>query len=183
MLITSLPERIYKASKLWMWQKFHYSVARMGHFGSSSSRLCFMDTDSLFNSYQRERSSLEIHEINELLRTGQRIPFEASLTAQRMTNHYLQSYGEILDYSSITEVRLTLSKEIYNRCSILIKHQFIFGRNLSVTESLRTKNPTEKSSRTGSSAGLFGKNDPKSTSILKGRIGRSNYQTNRNVIA
>ena len=62
-------------------------------------------------SYQRERSALEISEINNLLETGNRIPFETSLTAKRMTNHYLQTFGRIIDYSSLTEVRLDLTKE------------------------------------------------------------------------
>ena len=61
-------------------------------------------------SYQRERSALEISEINNLLKTGNRIPFETSLTAKRMTNHYLQTFGDIIDYSSLTEVRLNLTK-------------------------------------------------------------------------
>ena len=62
-------------------------------------------------SYQRERSALEISEINSLLETGSHIPFETSLTAKRMTNHYLQTFGRIIDYSSLTEVRLDLTKE------------------------------------------------------------------------
>ena len=106
--LTFLSERVYKYSKFLMWIKFFYISARMGQFASYYSRLAFMDTDSLFMSYQRERSSLEIAEVNDLLRSGRRIPFEDSLSAQRMAEHYLKTWGPILDYSSLDEVTTIL---------------------------------------------------------------------------
>ena len=57
-------------------------------------------------SYQRERGALETAEINRLLASGERIAFETSLTAERMTTHYLQTHGSFLDWSSLAEVRL-----------------------------------------------------------------------------
>ena len=115
---------------------FFYITGRMGHFANSHARLCFMDTDSefkktlpprrlkkrkqenhtvfssgFFMSYQRRRTPLEMEEVNTLLAANQRIPFYQSLTAQRMTTHYLSTFGSILDWSSISQVRPLFSKE------------------------------------------------------------------------
>ena len=120
---------------------FFYITGRMGYFANSHARLCFMDTDSkprqktprryqqdeqkekenrtvffssgFFMSYQRPRSAFEIEEVNTLLATNQRIPFYQSLTAQRMTTHYLSTFGSILDWSSISQVRPLFSKEAF----------------------------------------------------------------------
>ena len=62
-------------------------------------------------SYQRERSGAEIEEVNDLLASGRRIPFYQSFTAERMTNHYLQTFGAILDWSSIGQVHPLFSKD------------------------------------------------------------------------
>ena len=64
-------------------------------------------------SYQRPRSAHEIEEINTLLASNQRIPFYQSLTAKRMTTHYLSTFGSILDWSSIGQVRPLFSKEAF----------------------------------------------------------------------
>ncbi len=117
---------------------FFYITGRMGHFANSHARLCFMDTDSefkktlpprrlkkrkqenhtvfssgFFMSYQRRRTPLEMEEVNTLLAANQRIPFYQSLTAQRMTTHYLATFGSILDWSSIGQVRPLFSKEAF----------------------------------------------------------------------
>ena len=117
---------------------FFYITGRMGHFANSHARLCFMDTDSefkktlpprrlkkrkqenhtvfssgFFMSYQRRRTPLEMEEVNTLLAANQRIPFYQSLTAQRMTTHYLSTFGSILDWSSISQVRPLFSKEAF----------------------------------------------------------------------
>ena len=39
-------ERVYKLSKLFMWQKFAEVTSRKGYFARAGARLAFMDTDS-----------------------------------------------------------------------------------------------------------------------------------------
>ena len=70
-------------------------------------------SSGFFMSYQRRRTPLEMEEVNTLLAANQRIPFYQSLTAQRMTTHYLATFGSILDWSSIGQVRPLFSKEAF----------------------------------------------------------------------
>ena len=58
-------------------------------------------------SYQRPRTSLERLEIENLLRLNQTIPFEESYVASRLAQSYIKIYGDVLDYSSLSEVIFT----------------------------------------------------------------------------
>ena len=166
-------ERVYKYSKVLVWSMFFYITGRMGHFGGSHSRLCFMDTDSkhrskrpyktntkrrrpcnfiffssttgFFMSYQRERSDAEIEEVNDLLASGRRIPFYQSFTAERMTNHYLQTFGAILDWSSIGQVHPLFSKDKHGQ-NMHWALRLSFD-NIDCTEPLRSSSLDAPSSR------------------------------------
>ena len=85
-----------------MWSVWYYLSSRLGHFGDNATRLCVTDTDSIFQAVERQRSDLELTEI-DLLRTEKKeIPFEYSLHAKRFASHIIQTYGKILDWSSIS---------------------------------------------------------------------------------
>lgn len=96
-------------------------------------------------SYQRERSDAEIEEVNDLLASGRRIPFYQSFTAERMTNHYLQTFGAILDWSSIGQVHPLFSKDKHDQ-NMHWALRLSFD-NIDCTEPLRSSSLDAPSSR------------------------------------
>ena len=124
-------------SKIIMWFLYYGLTCRAGQFGPFHSRLGFMDTDSFFLSYQRQRTSLERLEIENLLRLNQTIPYEQSYVASRLAQSYIKIYGEILDYSSLSEVIFTMN--VKKRENIISKYKKIISFFLFL-ESFRAQN-------------------------------------------
>ena len=67
----------------------------------------FFSSDSLMISYQRDRTELERYEIRQLLKLGGATPLHETYIGQRMAQHYISIYGNILDFSSLGEVSST----------------------------------------------------------------------------
>ena len=84
-----------------MWNVWYYLSSRLGHYSNSATRLCITDTDSIFQAAERQESLLEMTETTLLRSMNKEIPFETSLHAYRFATHIVQTYGRILDWSSI----------------------------------------------------------------------------------
>ena len=117
-------------------------------------------------SYQRERSNAKIEEVNDLLASGRRIPFYQSFTAERMTNHYLQTFGAILDWSSIGQVHPLFSKDKHDQ-NMHWALRLSFD-NIDCTEPLRSSSLDAPSSRIRGSTWFPSVEDEESTISCQG---------------
>ena len=73
----------------------------MSKLSHSYIRLAMSDTDSLFLSYQRRRTELEKLEIASLLASGIDIEFHRSITSMSLATAFVQTFGRLLDWSSV----------------------------------------------------------------------------------
>ena len=107
--IPSVSARVYSNSKLLMWHVWFQLAARMSYFsGNGACRLILTDTDSIYQSVERDRSLIEQHEIMSLQKTGTQVSYFDTLHARRFVEAYLKSVAHFLDFSSITKVDHTI---------------------------------------------------------------------------
>ena len=99
--LPAISAKVYSFSKLLLWQAFLFIAAKMSKLSQSYIRLAMSDTDSLFLSYQRRRTELEQLEITSLLASKKDIEFHRSLTCMSLATAFVQTFGRLLDWSSV----------------------------------------------------------------------------------
>ena len=92
---------LYSFSKLLLWQAFFFIAAKMSRLAQCHARLAMTDTDSIFLSYQRRRTDLEIFEAQSLLQSNVDIDFHHSLTGMTLASNFVRVVSRLLDWSSI----------------------------------------------------------------------------------
>ena len=104
---TNLPQlsaRVYSHSKYIMWNTFFSIATRLSQFGDNGGiRLMVHDTDSCFISFERQRSEIEMTEIQSMKDNQLTAPYEDTFHGHRFSNMYLKAMGHMLDYSSLNE--------------------------------------------------------------------------------
>ena len=96
--------QIYANSKMIVFSGYYYIATRFAKFGNMHTRAITTDTDSYITAHSRNKSPLELLEVQNLRKNKIDKEFHTTTLAKNYVRSYLATIGPILDFSSLSQV-------------------------------------------------------------------------------